>query len=196
MRAPKGEAIMNIKGMVVMTLALAVSAQAAGKIQVCAADQVVVYVDGGNYMDNITLYRAEHLANQMFARIGVSVKWHQGKPPREDTEAIAVSLVSGLREQFYPDALGYATISPHAAGRVFVLADRLKEEADPRLVPTILAHVLVHEITHVLEGVSRHSETGLMKANWTGKDYAAMAHKPLEFAPVDVNIIHYRLAHR
>jgi hypothetical protein len=85
---------------------------------------------------------------------------------------------------------------PHSAGRVFVLADRLKKTADPVLLPTLLAHVLVHEITHVLEGVSRHSETGLMKAHWTGKDYMATAHKPLEFDPVDVNIIHYRLAHR
>ena len=197
MRAPKGEAIMNIKGMVVMTLALAVSAQAAGKIRVPAADQVVVYVHNDHaVVDTWTLLRAEDLAARMFARIGVAVKWCWGKSPRGDTEAIDVSLVSGVPDQVYPGALGDATLSPHSAGRVSVFADRLKKAVDPHLLPTLLAHVLVHEITHVLEGMSGHSETGLMKAHWTGRDFTSMAHRPLEFAPVDVNMIHDRLAHR
>jgi hypothetical protein len=58
-----------------------------------------------------------------------------------------------------------------------------------------LAHVLVHEITHALEGVSRHAETGVMKANWTFAGYGQMA-RLLEFTPVDANLIRYRLAHR
>ena len=77
-----------------------------------------------------------------------------------------------------------------------MLVDRLRRVRDPGLAPTLLAHVLVHEITHALEGVSRHAETGVMKARWTDKDYSAMAYKPLELTPVDVNMIHYRLAHR
>jgi hypothetical protein len=107
-----------------------------------------------------------------------------------------VSLVSGVPVQFHPGALGYTTIFPHSAGRVFVFADRVKAAVDPHLMPTLLGHVLVHEITHALEGVTRHAETGVMKALWTGKDYRAMAYKPLEFTPADVNIVHYRLAHR
>ena len=161
-----------------------------------AADQVVVYVDDGSVMDTLTIHRAQYLATRMFARIGVSVKWHAGKPPRGDTQATAVSLVSGVPEQFYPGALGYAMISSRSAGRVFVFADRLKKTVEPDLVPPLLAHVLVHEITHVLEGVSRHSETGVMKAHWTRRDHLSMAHKLLEFTPVDVNMIHYRLARR
>lgn len=32
------------------------------------------------------------------------------------------------------------------------------------LIPTeLLAHVMVHDITHIIEGVSRHSEIGIMK---------------------------------
>ena len=161
-----------------------------------AADQVVVYVDNDILVDKMTLCRAEGLASRMFTRIGVSVKWRSGNPPRDDMGATAVSLVSGVPDQFHPGALGYATIFPHAAGRAFVFADRLKKGVDPNLLPTLLAHALVHEITHVLEGVNRHAETGVMKAHWTGKDYCAMAHKPLEFTPIDVNMIHYRLAHR
>jgi hypothetical protein len=130
----------------------------------------------------------------MFARIGVSVKWRYGKPPHGDTEATAVSLVSRVPD--HPGALAYSTILPHAAGRVFVFADRVKETVEPHVVPALLAHVLAHEITHVLEGVDRHSETGVMKAHWTRQDYRAMADQSLEFAPADVDMIHYGLAHR
>lgn len=58
----------------------------------------------------------------------------------------------------------------------------------------VLAHVLVHEITHILEGIDRHSESGVMKAQWTVEDYRAMADKPLPFAAIDVDLIQRGLA--
>jgi hypothetical protein len=54
----------------------------------------------------------------------------------------------------------------------------------------LLAHVLVHEITHVLEGISRHSATGIMKDRWDDNDYSEMRRKPLRFAQEDVNLIY------
>jgi hypothetical protein len=54
----------------------------------------------------------------------------------------------------------------------------------------VLAHVLVHEITHVLEGIDRHSATGIMKAHWNYNDYLEMRRKPLPFAHEDVNLIY------
>jgi hypothetical protein len=33
---------------------------------------------------------------------------------------------------------------------------------------------LVHEISHVLQGTNRHSETGVMKARWNQEDYDAI----------------------
>ena len=53
----------------------------------------------------------------------------------------------------------------------------------------ILAHVLVHEITHILQGIDRHSESGVMKASWTNQDYKAMAWKPLPFTPQDTRLL-------
>jgi hypothetical protein len=49
---------------------------------------------------------------------------------------------------------------------------------------------MVHEITHIQQGVDRHSNSGVMKARWTDKDYAAMAWKPLPFTPEDILLIH------
>ena len=39
------------------------------------------------------------------------------------------------------------------------------------------------------EGVSRHSETGVMKARWDVNDFEHMAGKPLPFSPEDIILI-------
>jgi len=59
-----------------------------------------------------------------------------------------------------------------------------------RHVPHLLAYVLVHEITHVLQGTNRHSEMGIMKAAWDETDFFDMAHGQLQFSPEDVSLIY------
>ena len=39
---------------------------------------------------------------------------------------------------------------------------------------SLLAHVLTHELTHVLERSNHHSEVGLMKGRWEVADFVAM----------------------
>lgn len=56
-------------------------------------------------------------------------------------------------------------------------------------MPEFLGNVLAHELTHALEGVARHSSEGLMKANWSGRDYDEMARGPLAFAAVDLELL-------
>jgi hypothetical protein len=64
------------------------------------------------------------------------------------------------------------------------------------LAPALLAHVLVHEITHILQGVDRHSETGVMKARWTTADYVQIRAQPLPFTDWDIDLIQEGLASR
>jgi hypothetical protein len=161
-----------------------------------AAERVTVYVENCNVVDIWTLQLAEGLATRMFARIGISIKWRDGMPPREDTTATVVHMVPKAPEDLHRGALGYTTFPPHSGAQVFVLAGRLGQTADSFLLRALLAHVLVHEMTHALEGISRHAETGVMKARWSGDDFSAMGRKTLEFTPVDISLIHNRLAHR
>jgi hypothetical protein len=56
--------------------------------------------------------------------------------------------------------------------------------------------LLVHEITHIIEGVNRHSEGGIMRAQWTDEDRKLMKTHPLPFAPDDVELIQRGLAPR
>lgn len=58
------------------------------------------------------------------------------------------------------------------------------------LVHSLLGHVLAHEITHILQGIDRHSQEGVMKAHWTTEDIVQMARQPLPFEQKDVMLIH------
>ena len=59
----------------------------------------------------------------------------------------------------------------------------------PARIPILLAHVLVHEITHTLQGVVRHSASGIVKAQWDAADLFEMVRQPLRFTEVDVALI-------
>ena len=59
---------------------------------------------------------------------------------------------------------------------------------------TVLGHVMVHEITHIIQGVSRHSDTGLMKPHWSSHDLTEMRYKPLPFAQEDLILLYSALA--
>lgn len=61
-------------------------------------------------------------------------------------------------------------------------------------VAPVLSHVLVHEITHILQGAARHSEKGVMKARWTSDDLVQMSRKPLGFEREDIDLIHAGMA--
>jgi hypothetical protein len=64
------------------------------------------------------------------------------------------------------------------------------------VVEHLLAHVLVHEITHMVEGTNVHAETGIMKARWDRVDRLNMEAHPLAFTEEDVLLIHLGLARR
>jgi hypothetical protein len=77
---------------------------------------------------------------------------------------------------------------PYEGAHIRLLYDRIALTG-PKLLPNLLTHVLVHEIAHILQGVPRHSDEGLMKARWTQEDYNSMLRKPLEFTSEDIDLI-------
>jgi hypothetical protein len=90
-----------------------------------------------------------------------------------------------------PGALAYAL--PYEGTHITVFYDRIAKGAYPS---TVLAHVMVHEITHLLQGIGRHSETGVMKARWTVRDMIGMGMTPLPFTREDVDLIYLGLGKR
>jgi hypothetical protein len=167
---------------------MAVAALFSGSVQ--AEQRVTVYVQDGAIVSGQMLARAEGLAGEMFANAGVSINWRAGHP---NGEAITVEM-SDVPSSYHPGALAFAL--PYQGFHITVFYDRIHKAFAPDLAPALLAHVLVHEITHVLQGVDRHSETGVMKAHWSTADYAQMLAKPLPFTDWDVELIQTGLASR
>jgi hypothetical protein len=74
---------------------------------------------------------------------------------------------------------------------VTVLIDRVSElvRRNPQTAGYLLGHVLAHEIGHMLQEVTRHSQGGIMKAHWSAEDIKQMPSKPLPFLPYDTELI-------
>ena len=132
------------------------------------------------------------LASKMFASIGVRIDWREHRCP-VGVGAIVVSLSYGGPDSTVTSDLGFA--QPYDGTHVVVFPDRVLR-FDPYQRPCILAHVLVHEITHVLQRISRHSATGIMKARWDHRDYVEMGRNTLPFTQEDIDLIYAGLKMR
>ena len=98
-----------------------------------------------------------------------------------------------LRRDQRPGALAFAL--PYEHSHIVLFYDRI-QKSDPDLAKQLLAYVLVHEVTHMLEGITRHSKTGIMKAQWDREDHFEIALGRLQFAPEDVDLIYQGLDKR
>jgi len=166
-------------------VAMQAGAESANKIQVC--------VNAGNDTPQIVLLRAEALTSRMLATAGVAVKWHSDGCPARD--AIIIDFTSGKPSSHHPDALAYAQV--YESVHIVVLFDRVQSAAGGSIrLCSILAHVMTHEITHLLEGVGRHSATGVMKAHWSPKDFDLMESGCLPFASEDLLLIRLSMERR
>jgi hypothetical protein len=156
-----------------------------------AAETVQICSEG--YPGAINYFRARAIATQMFAGIGVGIEWHNA--PSCPMGAIRISFSSTTPKSLMPGALAYAL--PYEGTHIVIFHDRVQAAMrDPEDVTKLLAHVLAHEVTHILEGVSRHSAEGVLKAHWTPRDFSQMYWKPLQFADEDVALIHRGLERR
>ena len=152
-----------------------------------SAGDLTVYVEDLSNPVATKLGRAEGLANDIFAGAGVKIDWRCGEPGRRE-KAMVVELVGGTPKNEMPGALAYAL--PYEGAHITVFFDRVQRAAEFESSPNdLLAHVLVHEITHLLEGTSRHSETGIMKRHGTLQDIKCMRWRPLAFTEDDAQLI-------
>ena len=160
---------------------------------------VTVFVLNTQIVSSLELHGAQALATKMFDGIGVDLRWRNGtsRPAAEESEcarsAVAIEMRLDHDEPGHPRAMAYAMPFGGAGSGIHVLWDRVREASSNESSGRLLAHVMVHEITHILEGTSRHSASGVMKAAWVSHDYFLMSGGPLPFAAEDVELIHLGL---
>ena len=154
--------------------------------------RVVVCIERG---DLAGVENAASRVSSILWSAGVGLEWHDNRSfcQRQPDQAILVTFLTSTPKTFHPDALAYAY--PYEGVHIQVFYDRIAR-ADPELRPFLLAHVIVHEISHILQGIDRHSATGIMKARWNSYDYTLMKRGQLRFTEFDVEMIHDGLASR
>lgn len=133
--------------------------------------------------------RAEGIASEILGAAGVCVQWRTGWPKtNQEKHPILIEITSDTPEVVCQGALGCARA--YEGVHIKVFWDRIQKTSGREAAYALLAHVLAHEITHILEGVDQHSPEGVMKAHWTADDVLQMASKSLSFDPLDVKLIH------
>ena len=148
---------------------------------------------------SLIMERAEMIASQIFARIGIGIEWHgtgQSCPAAPGQNVpFEIIVLTDTRPDYFPDALGLCQPFDRIHGQVFY--DRVRTTVKPDIVPYLLAYTLVHEITHLLQGTDWHSDTGVMKARWDSRDFWKMARmQQLPFTEMDLILIHFGLEAR
>lgn len=175
---------MKIPAMVATVAMAAAGAASARNIEVHTGTVVPVCVETLNSNDWGRMSQAEGIASKMFAAAELTIRWQSRESCPADGIRISLSLHSG--ESDHPHAFAYAL--PVEGVHIVLFWDRITN-AGERALPYLAAHVLVHEVTHILQGVSRHSDSGVMKAIFTGTDIEDMQTHPLPFTTEDLQLI-------
>jgi hypothetical protein len=172
---------MKTSAMITMAAILAGGVWAATKVD---KQRLAVCIEDGKHA-GVADARAK--ASSLFLSAGVRLEWHdQVSDCKGHSNAMVVSFRTMTPKTFHPGALAYAF--PYEGAHIEVFYDRIAQ-ADPALLPSLMANVIVHEMTHILQGIDRHSASGVMKALWTSSDYTLMKRGLLRFTAVDVEMI-------
>jgi hypothetical protein len=160
---------------------------------------VTVFVEGGRFPPNIVDCVARGSVTRMYARLGVRIDWRIGNAARGTASGSPVTIqmrYANDNERHLPlDSLAFSLPFGDGNTAVTVMYNRIQRVADRSgREQVILAHVLAHEIGHILQRSDRHVGTGVMKAHWNNQDLRAMEKRPLEFTPEDIHLIVLGLA--
>lgn len=149
----------------------------------------------------VSVLSARLKVTAMFRQIGVNVRLRSDIPTHDPSDACGAPIVVQFDDtpgySVPADTLACALPWRESGAYIHVFFDRVVR-INPNLSFTaaLLAHVVVHETTHVLERSDGHSAEGVMKARWSHEDYKQMDHNPLPFAPEDLRLIRQGLAKR
>ncbi len=151
---------------------------------------LTIYLRNISIPDLTTLTTAKRVVSQLYGPAGVDVRWKVGAPSIADgPNTLQIEFLESAPPRFATNAMAYATPYRSTGTCIHVFYNRVLHMCTRQFAPVLLGNVMAHEIGHVLEGVARHSDGGVMKAFWDQCDYDSMADAALSFAPEDVSLI-------
>jgi hypothetical protein len=174
----------------------------------CDASRITLRImayDRAHLPDEVTGTMVETV-RRIFRRSGIEVEWitgelsdpegsyqvydvKRGGHEHEDAcrarRDIALCIFPASPPTLPRGVLGMALPLSRSGLNVKLYADRVRFAADSENTPyaTVLAHVVAHEVGHVLLRASLHSARGLMSDTWTAHEYELMKSGSLLFLP-------------
>jgi hypothetical protein len=143
---------------VMITLARVADAAEPGQLPV-----IHLQMDNDADVPAAILNRSQDEVARIFADAGLGVEWTE-TGPRFTVQIVPIAL--GYRRASSP-VMGVAVRSPNpATARIFFNEVKDFARTWDVNISTLLAHVIAHEIGHLLLPYVPHSATGLMKAEW------------------------------
>jgi hypothetical protein len=151
---------------------------------------IVVQLNYDYSVPPTTVYRAKALATRLFAKAGVPVAFssHQDKRDKQPRMEFQMYIQTETLGEVNSSALA-RSFPFRSNGQVQIYYSRIANYNPAESRPAVLAYIMVHELTHVFQGVKRHSENGVMKETWDREDFKKIEKATLEFDQTDVVMI-------
>jgi hypothetical protein len=155
------------------------------------------------------LAAAEAEVHRIFHLAGVETLWQNCSEKGEKTQSRGCHVVGSnyivlkvlphamsVQVRDRGDVLGIATLDENGVGFYgYAFYDRIQRMADERrLAPTLLGHVLVHEIGHLLLRSNSHSISGIMSGRWAGEASRRISEGAMLFTPLESKVMRDRLS--
>jgi hypothetical protein len=139
-------------------------------------------------LPDVQVMAAPAAVSRIFLEIGVKLDWRIDPrlcaPPEH---GVVIAFAEAAPANVHRHSLAYAM--PYERRSIVVFLDRIKA----RRFSLLLTYVLAHEIAHMLQGVARHSEVGILRPVWRAEDHYDMRRGKLTFTQEDVHLIHLGL---
>jgi hypothetical protein len=176
----------NLSGAMLLAVVGTLTARAETRVTLCLKTRALV--------SHFVVERAKSVAGRTFSEAGFDVAWST-RAGCQEASSIHIEIDGEAPAGLRPGAMAYALPYGHSAVSIHIFYDRVVANY-PAMTALLLGEVMAHEVTHVLQGVIRHSESGLMKACWGPKEYYAMRAGPLPLAGEDLELARIGIAKR
>jgi len=124
-------------------------------------------------------------AQRLFSEVGVATEWVDRYASPGTPVAVNLRILpGGSRNESHPDAFGNAFLTRplKESNLADVYYGQVLDRAWPNpQVAMLLAHVMAHEVGHLLLG-PKHSDTGLISGNWSEAECTMAQYQRLSFS--------------
>jgi hypothetical protein len=155
-------------------------------------------------VDAWTLSAAEKRASRIFRHAGVEVEWVGAGDctllPKGSHIAVVILSQAPLGWTSR-DAMGLAPSRTGYYRRAYVFYDRVQDfleakvgSSEPSGLFIVLAHVIAHEIGHLLIPGQAHTARGIMRGRWRYSDWILASNGLLLFRPDQIRVIRNSLS--